>query len=247
MLDYTLEKLETRELLLWLMDRYDEGSLPDDEGILDEYSFFIRISPEKRVLVNPQAVNNVLGTPFNDNLADSVSGDKSGVLKAIFDEFEAAGINVKTTTRKFNERLNAWQSKVKKQISLKALKEYMQWIKDNNKGSEKEAQVFFYILFNRLLMPSFDPNLTGENILCGDLQKIETINWSKVICKHLKEGIIKRRERKKKVGVKMASVAWGCTFVLAVSSLKEFLLRTINFMFNRLCSLDMLPGYFNHG
>jgi len=74
----------------------------------------------------------------------------------------------------------------------------MQWIKDNNKGSEKEAQVFFYILFNRLLMPSSDSNLTGENILCGDLEKIGTINWSKVICKHLKEGIIKRRERKKK-------------------------------------------------
>ncbi|CAD6207315.1 unnamed protein product [Miscanthus lutarioriparius] len=196
MLEYTLEKLETRELLMW-------------------------ISPEKYVLVNPEAVNNVLGTPFNDNLADSVSGDKSGVLKAMFDEFEAAGIKVDYVTRKFNKRLNEFQTKVKKQISLEALKQYMQWIKDNNKGSEKEAQVFFYILFNRLLMPSSDSNLTGKNILCGDLEKIGTINWSKVICKHLKEGVIKRRERKKKVGLKSESIAWGCTFVLADKKGKE--------------------------
>jgi len=125
-----------------------------------EYSFFIRIIPEKYVLVNPEAVNNVLGTPFNDNLADSVSGDKSGALKAMFDEFEAAGIKVDYVTQKFNERLNEFQTKVKKQISLEALKQYMQWIKDNNKGSEKEAQVFFYILFNHLLMPSSDSNLS---------------------------------------------------------------------------------------
>jgi len=79
-----------------------------------EYSFFIRIIPEKYVLVNPEAVNNVLGTPFNDNLADSVSGDKSGALKAMFDEFEAAGIKVDYVTQKFNERLNEFQTKVKK-------------------------------------------------------------------------------------------------------------------------------------
>jgi hypothetical protein len=224
------------------MDRYEEGSLPDDEGNLDEYSFFIRISPEKRVLVNPEAVNNVLfGTPFSDTLAGSVSSDTNGVLKAKFDEFEAAGINVTTSYQTYNAKQDRKVLRTKKQITLAAMNKYMKLIKDNNLGSEKEAQIFFYILFNRLLMPSSDSNLTATNILCGDLEKIETINWSKVICKHLKEGIIKRREKKSD------SVAWGCTIVLAVSSLKEFLLRTINFMFNRLCSLDMLPGYFNRG
>jgi hypothetical protein len=99
------------------------------------------------------------------------------------------------------------------------------WIRVNNQNREKEAEVFLYILFNKLLMPTSDSNLTGENVLCGALDKITTINWSKVICKALKQGIIKRRERKeKKPHVKTDSIAWGCTYVLAVSSLKEFLL-----------------------
>ena len=112
-LDYSLDTLHTRELIIRLMDRYDEGSLPDDENSLtDEYSFFLRVSPEKYVLVNPEAVHKVLGTSFATDLADSVSGNKCAALQAMFTEVKAAGFDVECNTRRYNYSRNEYEPKI---------------------------------------------------------------------------------------------------------------------------------------
>jgi hypothetical protein len=118
-LDYSLDTLHTRELIIRLMDRYDEGSLPDDENSLtDEYSFFLRVSPEKYVLVNPEAVHKVLGTSFATDLADSVSGNKCAALQAMFTEVKAAGFDVEYNTRRYNYSRNEYEPKIKNRSRL---------------------------------------------------------------------------------------------------------------------------------